>query len=166
MTWFETLTGFPEESPQQVRENITVDAQTLTSHVNKKVMRYGQLETPTLAELRERVHASGKRSGKISVREVVANVQRLHTGRFFRSLRSSICLKWCLRITHLKMVSAFMRMIARKDQHVLSLLVRERFIVTTLPSSMAKPANQQITKSIVWRISELHWEIMRAVCGK
>ena len=79
MTWFETLTGFPEESPQQVRENITVDAQTLTSHVNKKVIRYGQLETPTLAELRERVHASGKRSGKISVREVVANVQHLHT---------------------------------------------------------------------------------------
>jgi hypothetical protein len=37
------------------------------------------LETPTLAELRERVHASGHKSGKISVREVVANVQHLHT---------------------------------------------------------------------------------------
>ena len=34
--WFETLTGFPEESPQQVRENITVDGQELTSHVNGK----------------------------------------------------------------------------------------------------------------------------------
>jgi hypothetical protein len=32
-----------------------------------------------LAELRERVHASGHKSGKISVREVVANVQHLHT---------------------------------------------------------------------------------------
>lgn len=79
MTWFETLTGFPEESPQQVRENITVDAQTLTSHGNKKVLTYGQLETPTLAELRERVRATGHQSGKISVREVVANVQHLHT---------------------------------------------------------------------------------------
>jgi hypothetical protein len=37
------------------------------------------LETPSLAELRERVHASGHKVGKITVREVVANVQHLHT---------------------------------------------------------------------------------------
>ena len=79
MTWFETLTGFPEESPHQVRENITVDGQTLTSHGNGKVLVCGQLETPTLAELRERVHAGGHEKGKISVREIVANVQHLHT---------------------------------------------------------------------------------------
>ena len=79
MTWFETLTGFPEDHPQQVRANITVDGQTLTSHANGKVLVYGQLETPTLAELRERVRASGHESGKISVSEVVANVQHLHT---------------------------------------------------------------------------------------
>src|ERR1044072_7337958 len=79
MTWFETLTGFPEEHPQQVRENITVDGQTLTSHGNGRVFVYGQLETPTLAELRERIHASGHQRGKLSVREVVANVQHLHT---------------------------------------------------------------------------------------
>jgi hypothetical protein len=77
--WFETLTGFPEESPQKVRENITVDGQTLKSNVNRKVLVCGQLETPTLAELRDRVHASGHKGGKISVREVVANVQHLHT---------------------------------------------------------------------------------------
>ena len=57
MTWFETLTGFAEESPTQVRENISVDGQTLTSHRNGKVFVCGQLETPTLAELRERVKA-------------------------------------------------------------------------------------------------------------
>jgi hypothetical protein len=79
MMWFETLTGFPEESPQQVRENITVDGQELTSHVNGNVLVCGQLETPTLAELRDGVHASGHKSGKMSVREVVANVQHLHT---------------------------------------------------------------------------------------
>ena len=79
MTWFETITGFPEESPAQVRENITVDRQTLTSHANGKAFVYGELETPTLAELRQRVHASGHKSGEISVREVVANVQDLHT---------------------------------------------------------------------------------------
>ena len=65
--WFETLTGFPEESPQQVRENITVDGQTLTSHVNGKVFVCGQLETPTLSGLREQVQASGYRPGQISV---------------------------------------------------------------------------------------------------
>ncbi len=42
-------------------------------------MLHGQLETPTLAELRDRVNASGKQRGKISVREVVADVQHLHT---------------------------------------------------------------------------------------
>lgn len=77
--WFEILTGFREESSQQVRKNITVDGNTFTSHVNGKALVCGQLETPTLAELRERVHASGHKCGKISVREVVANVQHLHT---------------------------------------------------------------------------------------
>ena len=52
MMWFETLTGFPEESPQQVRENVSVAGQALESHANGKVLVCGQLETPTLAELR------------------------------------------------------------------------------------------------------------------
>ncbi|QKQ75303.1 hypothetical protein [Nostoc sp. TCL240-02] len=81
MTWFETLTGFPEESPQQVWQNITVDGKVLKSHVNGKVMVCGQLETPSLAELRERVHSSGYEVGKISVREIVANVQDLHINK-------------------------------------------------------------------------------------
>lgn len=76
--WFETLTGFAEDSPHQVRENITVEGEMLKSHVSGKVMRCGRLETPTLAELRERVHSSRLEVGKISVREVVANVQHLH----------------------------------------------------------------------------------------
>lgn len=77
--WFERLTGFPEVSPHQVREKITVDGKRLISHVNGRAMVHGQLETPTLGELRERVHASGYQSGKMSVREIVANVQQLHT---------------------------------------------------------------------------------------
>lgn len=77
--WFETLVGFPEESPQQVRANISVDGPVLTSHVNGKAFVCGELETPSLAELRERVHASGHKAGKLSLREVVANVQHLHT---------------------------------------------------------------------------------------
>jgi len=77
--WFETLTGFPEESPQQVRKNLTTDGKTLKSHTNGKVLICGQLETLSLGELRERVHSSGHGVGQISVREVVANVQHLHT---------------------------------------------------------------------------------------
>ncbi len=79
MTWFETLTGFPEESPSRVYENITVDGHTLRSRVNGNVLVCGELETPSLAELRQRVHVSGHKAGTISVREVVADVQQLHT---------------------------------------------------------------------------------------
>jgi hypothetical protein len=79
MMWFETLTGFSEESPKQVRANLTVDGNALKSHINGKVFVCGELEIPSLAELRERVHSSGHKVGKISVREVVANVQHLHT---------------------------------------------------------------------------------------
>jgi hypothetical protein len=79
MMWFETLTGFTEKSPEQVRENLTFDGKALQSSVNGTAFVCGQLETPTLAELRERVHALEHKAGKISVREVVANVQHLHT---------------------------------------------------------------------------------------
>lgn len=76
--WFETLTGFAEESPEQVRANITVDGNALKSHVNGKVLVCGELETPSLAELRERVRSVERRPGRMSVREVVADVQQLH----------------------------------------------------------------------------------------
>lgn len=78
MTWFETLTGFSEQSPQQVRENMAVGGEVLKSHVNGRVIVCGQLETPSLSELRERVLTSGYPKGKITLREVVANVQNLH----------------------------------------------------------------------------------------
>lgn len=78
MTWFEELTGFRETSASQVRENITVDGDTLTSLVNRKVFTCGRLETPSLAELRDRVRCCGHAIGKLSVREVVANVLDLH----------------------------------------------------------------------------------------
>lgn len=77
--WFETLTGFPEESPQQVHANITVDGNALSSCVSGEILVCGDLETPSLTELRKRVHSSGHKVGETSVREVVANVQHLHT---------------------------------------------------------------------------------------
>ncbi len=78
MTWFETLTGFEESSPGQVRKNIVMDGETLTSSINGKRMACGRLETPTLAELRERIRSAERSGGVLSVREVVADVQELH----------------------------------------------------------------------------------------
>ena len=76
--WFEKLTGITEESPQQVRKNITVSGDVMESHVNGKMMICGVLETPSLADLRQRVCSNELQDGKISVREVVADVQQLH----------------------------------------------------------------------------------------
>ena len=54
MNWFETLMGFREDSPAQVRSNITVDGNSLLSHINGKCLECGKLETPSLGELRGR----------------------------------------------------------------------------------------------------------------
>jgi len=78
MTWFETLTGFSEESPDQVRANLILEGRSLISRVNGRTLICGELETPSLAELRQRVRASGHKAGKISVREVVGDVRKLH----------------------------------------------------------------------------------------
>jgi hypothetical protein len=77
--WFEELTGFTEKSREQVRTNITVKGNTLKSLVNGNVLVCGELKIPSLAELRESVRSSEYKVGQISVREVVANVQHLHT---------------------------------------------------------------------------------------
>ncbi len=76
--WFEKLTSFREESPDQIRENLTVDDGVLTSLVNGKKYKCGLLEIPSLGELRCRVLNSEIPTGKISVREVISDVQTLH----------------------------------------------------------------------------------------
>ena len=76
--WFETLTGFHEQSPERVRNNISVNGEVMKSYVNGKEFVYGILEIPTLAELRNRVHSSEIHAEELSVREVIANVQHLH----------------------------------------------------------------------------------------
>ncbi len=77
--WFEKLTGFVEESPQQVRANIIVDGHRLQSRINGAMFFCGELETLSLGELRKRVQSSGYKRGETSIREVVGNVQHLHT---------------------------------------------------------------------------------------
>lgn len=87
--WFESLTGFVEESPEQVRSNIQLEGQTMRSTVNGRIMTWGTLDVLSLQELRSRaqevsvsknasVNAETSKSGDLSVREVVADAQSLH----------------------------------------------------------------------------------------
>ena len=77
--WFEELTGFREESPEQVRKHLSIEGELLNSSVNGTSMIFGRLETPSLGELRERVGSDRNSVAKLSVRKVVADVQDLHT---------------------------------------------------------------------------------------
>jgi hypothetical protein len=78
--WFEELTGFREASPQQVRDNLIVDGETLKSRVSGRRLICGRLETPSLTELRERVR-SANNGGTLAIREVVADVTALHADK-------------------------------------------------------------------------------------
>lgn len=78
MTWFEELTGFPETSADDVRAKLVLDGGTLTSRVNGRSFLCGRLETPSLGELRERVARIAPASGRLSAREVLADVGKLH----------------------------------------------------------------------------------------
>ncbi|MCI5160632.1 MAG: hypothetical protein D3917_01130 [Candidatus Electrothrix sp. AX5] len=78
MTWFEDLTGFPEENPEQVRSNLSLEGSTLTSKANGRELICGCLETPTLAELRKRLPSVKRGTRKITIRELVADTQALH----------------------------------------------------------------------------------------
>ena len=87
--WFETLTGFAEESPEQVRSSIELDGETVRSEVNGRRMTCGRLEILSVRNLRSRARdlslsksdleeAAGPEEGVLAVREVVADVQDLH----------------------------------------------------------------------------------------
>lgn len=76
--WFESLTGFVERSPEQVRANLSVEGEFLKSHINGRQFICGVLETPSLAELRTRAMDAWAGSGRISVRQEIADVQALH----------------------------------------------------------------------------------------
>ncbi len=76
--WFDDLTGFREQSPEQVRAHLRVVDDKLISSVNGRALIYGRLETPTLAELRARVATHPPTRGQLRVSEVVGNVQNFH----------------------------------------------------------------------------------------
>jgi hypothetical protein len=79
MSWFTSLTGFREESPEQVRKNLMVEGKQLKSLVNGKAWICGTLEIPSLGELRQRVAAIATPTGRLRLHSAVGNVQTMHT---------------------------------------------------------------------------------------
>ena len=78
MTWFETLTGCTEHSADHVRQELEIDGPHLRARANDQSWKWGQLTTPSLAELRARTSEVASNNGSTTVREVVANIQDLH----------------------------------------------------------------------------------------
>ena len=76
--WFKRLTGFQETSTQEVREQLEVDGQQLKSKANGRSFQIGQLELPSLGELRQRVNDTPKAKGKLQLRGLEADVRYLH----------------------------------------------------------------------------------------
>lgn len=76
--WFEKLTGFPEEFPENVRSKLIVENDTFISLPNSNKFTFGKLELPTLEELRSVNHQTNKFNDEIQVSEIVADVKDLH----------------------------------------------------------------------------------------
>ena len=77
--WFEDLMGFKELRYEETRANLEVVGSTLRSKVNKRPYTIGTLETPSLAELRDRAASIvGSLAGTLRVSNVVGDVGRLH----------------------------------------------------------------------------------------
>ena len=74
--WFSDLFGFAEEDPTQVRGLLEVRETQLRSSVNGRSYACGDLELPSLAELRAR--AVPRQGGRLRLVEVVGDVQTLH----------------------------------------------------------------------------------------
>ncbi len=88
MNWFLELTGFTE-SAHSVKKNLVLEGPMMRSTVNGRSMRFGELSTPSLAELRARCDQTTLPHGSLRVSEVVADVAALHSdpaneGAFFQ----------------------------------------------------------------------------------
>ena len=76
--WFEKLTGFKEESPDQVRSNIEINGNVLTSKINGLSYQFGNLSVVSLAELKLQLPPLDSFASKIQVEEVIGNIQSFH----------------------------------------------------------------------------------------
>ena len=76
--WFSKLTGFNEQSPEQVHANLDVTGNIMTSRINGRSWNCGLLETPTLAELRSRVLECKVLRGPLKISELIGDAKSLH----------------------------------------------------------------------------------------
>jgi len=79
MSWFTKLTGIEEESPAQVREQLSLDGDCLVCPGGKRIA-FGRLELPRLSELRRSVADLQTESRPSTLREIVGDVRALHAG--------------------------------------------------------------------------------------
>lgn len=78
MSWFRQLTGFDEVDWDDTRSKLQLQGDIVASRVNGRSWRIGVLETPTLAELRERVrHLPAAGNGPV-FRNRVSDARVLH----------------------------------------------------------------------------------------
>lgn len=77
VTWFKKLTGIDEESPDQVRRELSLDGDCIVSPIGKR-LAFGRLETPKLSEIRRAVADLDIEPNPSSIREIVADVRELH----------------------------------------------------------------------------------------
>lgn len=77
MTWFTRLTGIDENSPDQVRRELSVDHDQIICPNGNRIA-FGRLETPKLSELRQLVANLQTSSHHSTISETVGDVQRLH----------------------------------------------------------------------------------------
>jgi len=88
--WFDKLMGFKENTPKQVRENILINRNKLTSLVNGKEYIFGKLQVPTLESYRENTTVLHDFSDRIKLSEIVGDIQSIHkdpenAGAFFQA---------------------------------------------------------------------------------
>src|SRR5436190_12134980 len=77
--WFHDLFGFNERSYDETRKNLEVVGTTLRSRVNHRSYVIGELETPSLRELRDRAArvVDGLR-GRLKISNVSGDVRSMH----------------------------------------------------------------------------------------
>lgn len=75
--WFTELFGFTEESPHHVYKNLVYEDGQIRSLVNNTSYTVGQLEMPSLENLRKSINLSDF-NHPIQVNEIVGDVQRMH----------------------------------------------------------------------------------------
>lgn len=81
MDWFERITGFREDGYEATRARLSVVDGQLHSRNSARTCAIGQLETPSLAELRQRAAGLVSGHGPTRVSCVQGDVRRMHADR-------------------------------------------------------------------------------------